>query len=42
MFFKIGGVWWPTVANLNLNLHSNHIYIITLKFQTEIKNEIEF
>ena len=23
-------IWWPIVANLNLNLLSNHFYIITL------------
>ena len=31
-------LWWPIVANLNLNL----CYGFTLKFQTEIKNEIDF
>ena len=39
-------LWWPIVANLNLNYRRNlklHLYYdITLKFKTEIKYEIDF
>lgn len=39
-------MWWPIVINLNLNHQRNfkpHLhYYSTLKFKTEIKNEIDF
>ena len=39
-------LWWPIVANLNLNCRRNlklHLYYdITLKFKTKIKYEIDF
>ena len=40
-------IWWPIVANLNLNRRRNfksHLryYDIKLKFKTEIKYETDF
>ena len=31
-------LWWVIVANLNLNLHRNHIYIMTLHLNFKLKS----
>ena len=36
-----GDVWWPTVANLNLSLHCNHIHTTTLHWMLTLKSRIK-